>query len=118
MMEGIISNGSAQGLPPAPPPKSTENPPAPPPPPPEDSAAPPPPPDDVPAPPPPPADEDELQPAPPLEAKKKKKQGWGAKKPASTPLSVEELVRKKREADAVAAKVSWTDISVLCFVLF
>jgi ATP-dependent RNA helicase DDX23/PRP28 len=36
---------------------------------------------------------------------KKKKVGWGAKKPAATPLSVEELVRKKREADAAAAKV-------------
>lgn len=103
MMEGII-HGSGEAPPPAPPSDG----PAPPPPPPEDSAAPPPPPADdvVPAPPPPPADED-LQPAPPPEAKRKKKQGWGsgAKKPASTPLSVEELVRKKREADAAAAKV-------------
>jgi ATP-dependent RNA helicase DDX23/PRP28 len=50
-------------------------------------------------PPPPPED---APPAPPPE--KKKKLGWGAKRPAATPLSVEELVRKKREADAAAAK--------------
>lgn len=106
MMEGIISHGSGEAPPPPPPPESAA-----PPPPPLESAAPPPPPDDaVPAPPPPPADE-ALQPAPPPEPEpepksKKKKQGWGsgAKKPASTPLSVEELVRKKREADAAAAK--------------
>lgn len=106
MMEGIISHGSEEAPPPPPPPESAA-----PPPPPLESAAPPPPPDDaVPAPPPPPADE-ALQPAPPPEPEpepksKKKKQGWGsgAKKPASTPLSVEELVRKKREADAAAAK--------------
>ena len=36
----------------------------------------------------------------------KKKQGWGAKRPAATPLSVEELIRKKKEADAATAKVS------------
>lgn len=71
----------------------------PPPPPPLDFAPPPPP--DVPAPPPPPEEE---PPAPPP-ATKKKKQGWGAKRPAPAPLSVEELVRKKREADAAAAKV-------------
>jgi ATP-dependent RNA helicase DDX23/PRP28 len=53
-------------------------------------------------PPPPPED---APPAPPPE--KKKKVGWGAKCPAATPLSVEELVRKKREADAAAAKVGF-----------
>lgn len=53
-------------------------------------------------PPPPPED---APPAPPPE--KKKKVGWGAKRPAATPLSVEELVRKKREADAAAAKVGF-----------
>jgi ATP-dependent RNA helicase DDX23/PRP28 len=52
------------------------------------------------APPPPP--QDELPPAP---EPKKKKLGWGSKRPAAAPLSVEELVRKKREADAAAAKV-------------
>jgi ATP-dependent RNA helicase DDX23/PRP28 len=36
----------------------------------------------------------------------KKKQGWGAKRPVATPLSVEELIRKKKEAEAATAKVS------------
>lgn len=88
---------------------SAQGPPFPPPPPPEDSNAPPPPPDvgapppppDTGAPPPPP---DEITPTPPVESKKKK-QGWGAKKPAAAPLSVEDLIRKKKEADAAAAKV-------------
>ncbi|KAJ5145227.1 Pre-mRNA-splicing ATP-dependent RNA helicase prp28 [Penicillium atrosanguineum] len=36
----------------------------------------------------------------------KKKSGWGGpKRPAATPLSVEELIRKKKEADAAASKV-------------
>ncbi|PLB39846.1 dead box ATP-dependent rna helicase [Aspergillus candidus] len=52
------------------------------------------------APPPPPED---APPAPPPVETKKKKLGWG-KKPAATPLSVDDLVRKKREADAAAAK--------------
>ncbi|KAL4893851.1 dead box ATP-dependent rna helicase [Aspergillus ambiguus] len=81
-----------------PPPEPVERPPTPPPPPPEDSAAPPPPPDTS-APPPPPEDDQ-----PPAPEPKKKKAGWGSKRPAATPLSVEELVRKKREADAAAAK--------------
>ncbi|KAK9854539.1 Helicase [Penicillium brevicompactum] len=76
-----------------------ERPPSPPPPPPEDSAAPPPPPDNI-APPPPPED---VPPPPPVETKPKK-QGWGAKKPAAKPLSVEELIRKKKAADAAASK--------------
>ncbi|PWY93462.1 dead box ATP-dependent rna helicase [Aspergillus sclerotioniger CBS 115572] len=87
-MEGIVTNGSSGAPPPMPPPEP-------------DSAAPPPPPDTS-APPPPPED---LPPAPPPETEpKKKKVGWGTKRPAATPLSVEELVRKKREADAAAAK--------------
>jgi ATP-dependent RNA helicase DDX23/PRP28 len=46
-----------------------------------------------------------VPPAPPAEIKKKKA-GWGApKRPAATPLSVEELIRKKKEADAAASKV-------------
>ncbi|EAW10368.1 mRNA splicing protein PRP28 [Aspergillus clavatus NRRL 1] len=97
-MDGFISNGPAEAPATMPPPEPFERPPTPPPPPPEDSAAPPPPPDTS-APPPPPED---AIPAPPLE--KKKKAGWGAKRAAATPLSVEELVRKKREADAAAAK--------------
>lgn len=36
----------------------------------------------------------------------KKKKGWGSSSSAPKPLSVEELLRKKREADAAAAKVS------------
>ncbi|OGM40055.1 pre-mRNA-splicing ATP-dependent RNA helicase PRP28 [Aspergillus bombycis] len=99
-MDDIVMNGSSEVLPPQPPPEPIERPPTPPPPPPEDSAAPPPPPDAA-APPPPPED---LPPAPPPLEPKKKKVGWGAKKPAATPLSVEELVRKKREADAAAAR--------------
>lgn len=78
------------------------HPPSPPPPPPEDLAAPPPPPDSA-VPPPPP---DDVPPPPPVETKKGQKQGWGAKRPAATPLSVEELIRKKKDADAATAKVS------------
>ncbi|KAI2883387.1 hypothetical protein CBS11852_9192 [Aspergillus niger] len=100
-MDGIMTNGSSEAHPSMPPPEPIERPPTPPPPPPEDSALPPPPPDTS-APPPPPED---LPPAPPPETEpKKKKVGWGTKRPAPTPLSVEELVRKKREADAAAAK--------------
>lgn len=98
-MEGIVTNGSADG-PPGPPPDPIERPPTPPPPPPEDLGAPPPPPDAG-VPPPPPED---APPAPPIEVKKKKL-GWGAKKPAAAPLSVEDLIKKKKDADAAAAKV-------------
>ncbi|KAJ6136569.1 Pre-mRNA-splicing ATP-dependent RNA helicase prp28 [Penicillium capsulatum] len=97
-MDGIVYG--ANGGPPGPPPDPVERPPSPPPPPPEDSNAPPPPPETS-VPPPPP---DEAIPAPPGENKKAKK-GWGApKRPAATPLSVEDLIRKKKEADAAAAK--------------
>lgn len=104
MMDGIITNASGDAHPPVPSPDPIERPPTPPPPPPEDSAAPPPPPDTI-APPPPP--EDVPPPPPPLETKKKKV-GWGAKRPSAVPLSVEELLRKKKEADAAAAKVCET----------
>ncbi|KAE8163655.1 Pre-mRNA-splicing ATP-dependent RNA helicase prp28 [Aspergillus tamarii] len=97
-MDDIVMNGSSEVLPPQPPPEPIERPPTPPPPPPEESAPPPPP--EAAAPPPP----EDLPPAPPPPEPKKKKVGWGAKKPAATPLSVEELVRKKREADAAAAR--------------
>ncbi|KKK27023.1 pre-mRNA-splicing ATP-dependent RNA helicase PRP28 [Aspergillus rambellii] len=102
IMDGIGVNGSIASphLPPQPPQDPIERPPTPPPPPPEEPGAPPPPPD-LSAPPPPPED---LPPAPPPPETKKKKVGWGAKRPTATPLSVEELVRKKREADAAAAK--------------
>ncbi|KAJ5724684.1 Pre-mRNA-splicing ATP-dependent RNA helicase prp28 [Penicillium malachiteum] len=100
-MDDIEMYGSygAPPAPPAPPPDPIERPPTPPPPPPEDLGAPPPPPD-LAVPPPPPED---LPPAPPVEIKKKKA-GWGAKRPAAAPLSVEDLIRKKKEADAAAAK--------------
>ncbi|KAJ5784470.1 Pre-mRNA-splicing ATP-dependent RNA helicase prp28 [Penicillium pulvis] len=100
-MDDIEMNASDEALPgpPAPPPDTIERPPSPPPPPPEDSGAPPPPPD-VAAPPPPP---DDRPPAPPIETTKKK-QGWGSKRPAAAPLSVEDLIRKKKEAEAAAAK--------------
>ncbi|KAA8648938.1 hypothetical protein EYZ11_002395 [Aspergillus tanneri] len=100
-MDGIITNGSTEASVGVPPPEPIDRPPTPPPPPPEDSAAPPPP--ITSAPPPPPED---LPPAPPPEetTTTKKKVGLGTKRPAATPLSVEDLVRKKREADAAAAK--------------
>ncbi|KIX00456.1 pre-mRNA-splicing ATP-dependent RNA helicase PRP28 [Rhinocladiella mackenziei CBS 650.93] len=72
-----------------------------PPPPPSDTNVPPPPPDPLP---PPPSDEPEsvendLRPQPP------KKKGWGSTKTQkATPLSVEELLKKKREADLAASK--------------
>jgi len=92
--------------------------PATPPPPPEDALPPPPPTDSLP--PPPPADG--IAPLPPVRsvlaearilrdgpeyeipAPKKRKLGWGAPKLKSTPLNVEELVRKKREADEAASR--------------
>jgi hypothetical protein len=46
-----------------------------------------------------------VPPPPPVESQKKQKLGWGAKKPSVTPLSVEELIRKKKEADAATSKV-------------
>lgn len=98
-----MTNGS-EGFPLLPPPDPVERPPSPPPPPPEDLAAPPPPPDSI-APPPPP---DDVPPPPPVETQKKQKLGWGAKKPTVTPLSVEDLIRKKKEADAATAKVSFS----------
>ncbi|KAL2859844.1 mRNA splicing protein PRP28 [Aspergillus lucknowensis] len=96
-MGDAVINGSMESpsnYPPPPPPEDGA-----PPPPPETSAPPPPP--DVSAPPPPPEDH---PPPPPASEVKKKKLGWGSKRPTTTPLSVEELVRKKREADAAAAK--------------
>ncbi|KAH8815161.1 pre-mRNA-splicing ATP-dependent RNA helicase-like protein prp28 [Xylogone sp. PMI_703] len=85
-----------------------------PPPPPPDSSVPPPPPDSlVPAPPsnyaPPPPDElpppppSESLPPPPEEPVKKKKAGWGSQ-PSRGPLSIEDILKKKKEADEAAAK--------------
>lgn len=96
----VDTNGS---VPPPPPSEDSI-----PPPPPADIAPPPPPavppPDDVPPPPPPPAEPLEPELAPTLP----KKKGWGAPKPKKDPLSIEEILKKKREADAAAAKVSAT----------
>lgn len=69
------------------------------PPPPPDVSAPPPPPEDLP--PPPPSTTNGELPATPFEATKKRKVGWEGKQP----LSVEEILRKKKEADEAAAKV-------------
>ncbi|KAF2098654.1 pre-mRNA-splicing ATP-dependent RNA helicase prp28 [Rhizodiscina lignyota] len=71
-----------------PPPPTDDFPPGPPPPPSSHAVA---------HPPPPPPDVDSL--APPV----KKKKGWGAA-PKKEPLSIEEILQKKREADAAAAK--------------
>ncbi|KAF2842652.1 putative DEAD/DEAH box helicase [Patellaria atrata CBS 101060] len=86
--------------PPPPPPPESFAPPPPPedvPPPPEDV---PPPPEDVPPPPPPPLDSS--RPEPPLETIKKRP--VAPKVPKKEPLSIEEILKKKREADAAAAK--------------
>ncbi len=50
-------------------------------------------------PPPPPEDD-----GPTLQRNIKQKKGWGASKKSTQPLSVEELLRKKREADLAASK--------------
>ncbi|KAI4191490.1 MAG: hypothetical protein L6R41_000024 [Letrouitia leprolyta] len=73
-----------------------------PPPPPPEQQAPPPPPEELP-PPPPPTAETEQPPPPPLQVKKKAKQGWDTPK-YKQPLSVEEILRKKRESDEAASK--------------
>ena len=70
------------------------------PPPPPSSSAPPPPRD---LPPPPPS---EALPPPPEEPPKKKKAGWGAARDRG-PLSIEDILKKKKEADEAAAKVCY-----------
>ncbi|EGD90541.1 pre-mRNA-splicing ATP-dependent RNA helicase PRP28 [Trichophyton rubrum D6] len=97
-MDGIKDSSYGSIEPPQPPPEPIERPPTPPPPPPADHSLPPPPPD-IPAPPPP----DSLVPPPPPPSEPKKKKGWGTTK-AANPLSVEELLRKKKEADEAASK--------------
>jgi hypothetical protein len=82
--------------PPPPPPSSSEHPSLlPPPPPPPNEILPPPPPDDAPPPPPP-----SILPT-------KQKAGWGSHR-SRDPLSIEEILKNKKEADAAAAKVSST----------
>lgn len=101
-MNGHMSNGDIfKTLLPPPPPAPLENPSSPPPPPPE-ILAPPPPPEDLP-PPPPPFTTNGERPLLPAGANKKRT-GWGASS-GRQPLSVEELLKKKKEADEAAAKV-------------
>jgi ATP-dependent RNA helicase DDX23/PRP28 len=87
-------NGSTNGNSSVPPPPSDPLPPPPPP-----NSFPPPPPADS-LPPPPPSDS---LPPPPEEPVKKKK-GWGAPRDRG-PLSIEDILRKKKEADEAASKV-------------
>lgn len=75
--------------------------PASPPPPPPEFLAPPPPPEDLPPPPPPATNS---QPPPPPGDSKKKKTGAGSSQ-ARQPLSVEEILKNKKQADEAAAKV-------------
>ncbi|KAK3715679.1 mRNA splicing protein prp28 [Vermiconidia calcicola] len=79
-----------------------DEPPPPPPPPPPSSDAPPPPPPSDPVPPPPPA---EVNGNGSVEGtSKKRKVGWGDGAPKTQPLSIEELLAKKKAADEAAAK--------------
>ena len=100
----------SDSYPPPPPPTDTLPPPPPsnsaPPPPPSDSLPPPPPSDTLPPPPPsdtlPPPPPSDFQPPAPEELKKKK--GWGTAPKGRQPLSIEEILKAKREADNAAAK--------------
>ncbi|KAF2405422.1 Pre-mRNA-splicing ATP-dependent RNA helicase PRP28 [Trichodelitschia bisporula] len=92
-MNGHHSNGLNGSTPPPPPPDALPPPPSDPLPPPPPSDLPPAPPPSSDAPPPPPDD----APAPP------KKRGWNTA-PKKTPLSIEDLLKKKREADEAAKK--------------
>jgi ATP-dependent RNA helicase DDX23/PRP28 len=79
---------------------------SPPPPPPPEVTAPPPPPDDVPPPPPSINDVEVASESSQPSIPSKKKAGWGAVK-GRTPLSVEELLKKKKLADDEASKVRY-----------
>jgi ATP-dependent RNA helicase DDX23/PRP28 len=79
------------------------------PPPPPDTLAPPPPPGSSAPPPPselPPPPPSDTLPPPPEEPSKKKKAGWGAPRDRG-PLSIEDILKKKKEADEAAAKVRY-----------
>jgi ATP-dependent RNA helicase DDX23/PRP28 len=83
------------------------------PPPPPDTLAPPPPPSSSAPPPPselPPPPPSDALPPPPEEPAKKKKAGWGASRDRG-PLSIEDILKKKKEADEAAAKVRYQDHS-------
>ncbi|KAI9818053.1 MAG: mRNA splicing protein prp28 [Pycnora praestabilis] len=92
-MNGHLSNGDMLIAPPLPA-EPVFRPLSPPPPPPEDSEPPPPPSVDALPPPPPP---------PPPSEVRKKKAGWGIQRNGG-PLSIEEILKKKKEADEAAAK--------------
>jgi ATP-dependent RNA helicase DDX23/PRP28 len=96
------------------------------PPPPPDALAPPPPPNSSAPPPPnelPPPPPSETLPPLPEEPTKKKKAGWGATRDRG-PLSIEDILKKKKEADEAAAKVrdqaqsssSGNDVHKACLV--
>ncbi len=113
-MNGRITNGGSVDVPP--PPERLSSPPPPPPdvavpPPPPDSTAPPPPPEDLP--PPPPSIANGKPPPAPPDVKKIKKAGWEIKQP----LSVEEILRKRKEADEAAAKVR-IQVSPFLYIIF
>lgn len=98
-MTSINGHRPLDSLPPPPPPPAVgSNPPAPP----SDIAIPPPP-EDVPPPPPESSIEAVDVPEAPIIARKK--QGW-SNKTSRQPLSVEEIIKKKKEADEAASKVS------------
>lgn len=105
-----ISHSMTETVPPPPPPSDLYAPPPPP-----ESFEPPPPPDTI-APPPPPPETDEkgLARDPSPKVAVAKKSGWGTK-PKVAPLSVEELLRKKREAEEAAAKVRMSNYT--CHIL-
>ncbi|KAI9733197.1 MAG: mRNA splicing protein prp28 [Claussenomyces sp. TS43310] len=110
-MAGLVNghtNSVAVAVSPSPPFNSNGRSASPPPPPPDNLAAPPPPPDAFTPPPPtdfpPPPPSDPLPPPTPAGESKKKKVGWGAGK-GRGPLSIEEILQKKKEADEAAAKV-------------
>lgn len=86
------------------------------PPPPPDALAPPPPPSSIAPPPPselPPPPPSETLPPPPEGPAKKKKAGWGAPRDRG-PLSIEDILKKKKEADEAAAKVCYQAQSSSC----
>lgn len=91
-----------------PPPPPSE---APPPPPPDMTSMPPASSDNAPPPPPPPPSEDAESLGPVMPVKQKK--ALVPSKPKSQPLSIEEILAKKKAADEAAAKVNLNTLSIL-----
>lgn len=94
------TNGGTGMIPPPPPPTDLKGRPPSPPPPPPDASAPPPPPADLPPPPP-----SEIPTPPPTDDAAIKRRGGGPAPRGRGPLSMEEILQKKKEADQAAAKV-------------